>query len=923
MFLKSSERLPWQQAGRSIYVEKERSTCFRLRNPRLKLRLCAENMRRIGEVMKCVEQLLSGKGSNHILPFLWMHGESKDILREEVERIAECKIKEICLESRPYPGYCTDRWFDDLGFLIEEAKKNDMKLWILDDDKFPTGHANGGFAKHPELAKVYLAERHMDIIGPARDGAVLVSPFLGKDGKLISILAFPKPDTDTLDVSEQGVIDLTDRYYDDFVHFDLPEGRYRLFVLFTTRQGGGRQEYMNLIDAASVRVLIDEVYETHYKKFGHEFGKTILGFFTDEPELGNTAGYSFTDMLGKGNVRLPWSDELKCILEEKWGADLAIHLISLWYSTGSKTGVLRSEYMDAVTSLVDRCFAGQIGTWCSNHKVEYIGHIIEDDNAHARLGCSIGHYFRAQKGQHMSGIDVVHHQIVPGFTERIHQWIAGDADGEFFHFGLAKLGSSLAHIDVEKKGRALCEIFGNYGWAEGVSLMKWLTDHMLVRGINEFVPHAFSPLFPDRDCPPHFYARGNNPQFRAFSALMKYMNRMAHLLSDGVHVADALLLYHAEAEWSGGKTQLFQVPMRALLEEQLDADVISADLLLEGNVSVKNGRWLANKESYGCLILPYADYIPVKAVAAVIEGAKNGGKVYMTDRLPLADTAFQALPKAFLQAVTVVPLNQLTETIRKQQLTEMKCSTKHKDLRFYCYIKEGCKVYYFFNESITEVINTSITIQHGRYTMVTEYNAMDNTAESFRVENQQLTLQLHPGEAKIFLFDENICSEQQINIYKQNCTVQKKRECKETTQLDLDWKVSISAAGKDMFFTEKLRIPAEGTLPNMNSKGYFTNFSGTFRYEGNMLLDKGKEDIYRLTLPRIGDTAEVFINGLSAGMILQNHGMLNITDFLISGNNHITIDVTNTLVWMIKDGASTHLQVDATGLLKAPVLQIY
>ena len=51
----------------------------------------------------------------------------------------------------------------------------------------------------------------------------------------------------------------------------------------------------------------------------------------------------------------------------------------------------------------------------------------------------------------MAGVDVVHHQIVPGFTGKIHQWIAGDSDGEFFHFGLAKLASSAAvsytHLD--------------------------------------------------------------------------------------------------------------------------------------------------------------------------------------------------------------------------------------------------------------------------------------------------------------------------------------------------------------------------------------------------------------------------------------------------------------------------------------------
>ncbi len=889
--------------------------------------------------MKCIEQLQTGKGSNHILPFLWMHGEPKDILKEEVEKIAECGIKEICLESRPYPGYCTDRWFDDLAFLIEEAKKRDMKLWILDDDKFPTGHANGGFQKHPELAKVYLAERHMDIIGPAKDGAVLVSPFLGKDGKLISILAFPKPDTDTLAVSDRGVIDLTNQYYDGFVHFDLPDGRYRLFVLFTTQQGGGRPEYMNLIDSASVRVLIDEVYEAHYKRCKDEFGKTILGFFTDEPELGNTAGYSFTDSLGKSNVKLPWSRELEKLLEEKWGSSLAVNLPALWYDTGSSTGKIRVEYMDAVTSLVDRCFAGQIGAWCSEHNVEYIGHIIEDDNAHARMGCSIGHYFRAQKGQHMSGIDVVHHQIVPGFTEKIHQWIAGDADGEFFHFGLAKMGSSLAHLDVEKKGRALCEVFGNYGWAEGVSLMKWLTDHMLVRGINEFVPHAFSPLFPDRDCPPHFYARGNNPQFRAFLALMKYMNRMAHLLSDGVHVADALLLYHAEAEWSGGKTQLFQKPMRELLEDQLDADLISADLLLEGNVSVKNGRWLANKESYGCLILPYCEYLPAKAVTAVMEGARHGAIIYMIDQLPLLDTDFHPLPKAFCEAVTIVPLSKLTRTIRKQQRTEISSAEKYKDLRFYCYIKEGCKMYYFFNESIAEAIHTKVTVQQGTYTCLTEYNAMENTAESYRMRDQQFELELQPGEAKLFLLEENHVEEETgkrtdqntgsnhdkkaDNTISSNKALCDKKQCKEESALAIEWKVSLLEAGKEDGFVHKLILPAQTELPNMNGRGYFTGFSGTYRYEGDMLLEKFDEDIYRLCLPRIGDTAEVFINGISAGMILQNHGKLDITKLLVSGNNHITIDVTNTLVWTIRDGASTHLQVDATGLLEAPQLQIY
>jgi len=80
----------------------------------------------------------------------------------------------------------------------------------------------------------------------------------------------------------------------------------------------------------------------------------------------------------------------------------------------------------------------------------------------------------------------------------------------------------------------MCEIYGAYGWGTGVRTMKYLTDHFLVRGVNVYVPHAFSPKeYPDPDCPPHFYAHGHNPQYRHFQRLMMYMNRVCNLISEG------------------------------------------------------------------------------------------------------------------------------------------------------------------------------------------------------------------------------------------------------------------------------------------------------------------------------------------------------------------------------------------------------
>lgn len=896
--------------------------------------------------MERLQTLLQGEGTSHILPFLWMKGEDNMTIREELDKIEECGIREVCLESRPHPDFCGPGWWENLDFIMEEARRRGLKVWILDDDKFPTGHANGGFLKNPDKKKIYLAERHMDIMGPCRSGAVLVENFMQPDGRLLGILAAPKPDGESLAVSGEGIIDLTGRYENGFVYFDLPEGAYRLFVLFTTRKGGGRDDYMNLIDSESVRVLIDEVYEKHYERYADYFGNTIAGFFSDEPELGNVNGYPFDNALGQKDRRLPWSSQLEKALRDRWGEDFLCRLPALWYDSGEKTAEVRTRYMDEMTTLVKTCFSGQLGQWCADHGVEYIGHIIEDDNAHTRMACSIGHYFREMEGQHMAGIDVVHHQIVPGFTEPVHQWIAGDRDGEFFHFGLAKLGSSAAHIQKNKKGRALCEIFGNYGWAEGNSLMKWLTNHMLVRGINEFTPHAFSMSYPDRDCPPHFYARGSNPGFECFAQLMKYMNRGAHLLSGGTHLADAAILYHAESEWSGGETMFFQKPGRKLMESQLDYDVIPADVLKDGRAVVENGQLVIGNAHYPCLILPYARRLDAGAAEFVAEAAAEGLKVFVIDALPESDTCGKPLPEGWRIAaadrdmsdtkvsdrqsdtsnpshIEVVSLEEIAERVAQLEtllnIRELTVENGIPELRSLYLRRTDGLTAMFFNESVGKKAEMDVLIKGSQYQTVTIYDAWNNKAETYALEGSRLPLTLEPGEAVFLCFDSSRSAD--------NCMKNKesrRRFPKLTGQqpLSLDWKVSRRAVMETEFSGETI-LKAGEELPNLNGPGYWPDFTGTYRYEGSFVWKKEPGAGYCLLLPEASDSVRIWLNGLDLGYQAGFPARVDITDALAEGENRLVLDVTTTLVWKRKDGASTHLQVQATGITMEPVILSY
>ena len=859
--------------------------------------------------MKQYDTLRQGCMPSRILPFLWMKGEDEATIREELDAIERCGVKEVCLESRPYPDFCGPKWWATLDFLVPEMKKRGMRMWILDDRKFPTGYANGGFERQPEKAKIYLAERHMDILGPCRGGAVLVENFIG-DGTLLGILAVPKPDTETLAVSGEGVIDLTDQVENGFVYFDLPEGAYRLFVLFTTRHFGGRENYMNLIDEDSVRVLLDEVYEKHYQRYAADFGGVIAGFFSDEPELGNVKGYPFDQTLGKRDVRLPWSHQLEERLREAWGAEFLTRLPGLWYEAGDRTAGTRSTYMEHVTDLVYQCFTRQVGQWCEAHGVEYIGHIIEDDNAHTRMGCSVGHYFREMRGQHMAGVDVVHHQIVPGFTGRIHQWIAGDADGEFFHFGLAKLASSAAHIDPKKQGRALCEIFGNYGWAEGVSLMRWLTCHMLVRGINVFTPHAFSMTYPDRDCPPHFYARGNNPQFDAFGQLMRFMQRGAHLLGGGAPMADAAVLYHAEAEWSGGAAMLFQKPLRTLAEHQLDADVIPCDAL--ESAVIRDGQLHIGRACYPCLVLPWAACIKPETAAFVIRAAAQGLPVYAVDGIAALDTAQHPLPPetadALQASVRVVPLAELAGRVAADCPPHVACEGFWPDLRVMSVAYPDGQAVMFFNESVTKAVDTRVRFRDRADASVLWYDPWFDREEAVALAEGAMPLRLEPSEALLCILDgrEGAAPVKTVRA---------------EVPLDLRWEVSCARETEYDHFRPLTVIEPGQPLPNMNGRGRQPGFTGWYRYDGAFDFRREEGAAYRLYIPRGGDTAQIFLNGIDLGYLAQFPGWVDVTDALRDGSNTLRLEFSTTLVWLRKDGASTHLQLAPTGLGGVPVLR--
>ena len=259
----------------------------------------------------------------------------------------------------------------------------------------------------------------------------------------------------------------------------------------------------------------------------------------------------------------------------------------------------------------------------------------------------------------MAGIDDIGGQVLPqGEDEPRVNNMHQPRNGTFYHYGLATLAESAAAIEPGKGGNAMCEIFGNYGWAEGVRLEKYLADHFLVRGVNWFVPHAFSgKAFPDPDCPPHFYAHGHNPQYRHFGCLMAYMNRVATLTSAGAHEAPVAVLYHGEAEWCDPAAMPFEQVVRPLYDDQIACRVLPADVFSEpGRYQTEIANPLiVNGQPYRAFVVPGAARMPAAAANALAELAQKGLPVVFAGSRPAALCEGGPLPAALAACPVVAP----------------------------------------------------------------------------------------------------------------------------------------------------------------------------------------------------------------------------------------------------------------------------
>lgn len=835
---------------------------------------------------KTVIKLLEGKAENHMLPFFWQHGEDEGTLRKYMDVIQKANCNAVCVESRPHPDFCGDKWWADMDIILDEARRRNMKVWILDDSHFPTGFANDALKDKPDklckqniFLKQWELEEKPGIVSLDLRGAGLMEipqERFGKparvfhDESILFVLA-RNPEGET--------IDLTDHVDGEILRWNKPAGKWILQVVTRSRNTGGRRNYINVTEKESCRVLIDAVYEPHWQHYADDFGKTIAGFFSDEPELGNNVTYVTGNRLGT-DQDLPWGASMEAAVTQALGENWR-ELLPLLWTDGDQAPRVRGIYMDCLTKLVREAFSCQLGDWCRDHGVRYIGHIIEDEGQHCRTGSSLGHYFRGLQGQDMSGIDNIGGQVLPqgeGITEPYFPG-GGPRKGEFYHYGLAKLAQSAAAIEPRKQGNAMCEIFGNYFWVEGVRLEKYMADHFLVRGINQFVPHAFSAkAYPDPDCPPHFYAHGHHPQYRHFGEICGYMNRVATLTSSGKHVVPVAVLYHGESEWVDSAAMPFEKPLRALYDAQIDCHVVPGDIFTEGEyyrTGIGNPLTV-NGQAYHALVVPETGVLPDAAAKGLCDLAARGLPIYLVNKHPekIAQTG-EALPEV-LAKLPAVPLEGLVEAVTGLGLSTPLVCPANDRIRI-LHIDGDTPVFFLVNEAADACTGTITLPVEGSCYLYDPWDNVCRPADAVGAgSGTRIALTLEPlksiavvfGPCEATLTPTVVCEGEGVELTR--------------------WRRSICPGIAYPNFGEEVLV----SLPEDIAE-QLPEFSGFVRYETSVQVCGNSASVLEITDAAEG--VELFVNGRSLGIQIAPPFRYCLAGSLTEGENLIAIEVATTL----------------------------
>ncbi|MCK4965485.1 hypothetical protein KAS50_00560, partial [bacterium] len=404
--------------------------------------------------------------------------------------------------------YLTDEYFSLYKTAFDKVKELGMKMWIYDENGYPSGYA-GGYVRDdmPEAAGKALVLRQYDVLPDNIEGEISV----------------------VLKKENSGYVDVTDRLGDE----KSKSGKYYVYTLVSNLSN----RYLDLLMKGVTEKFLEVTFEKGYKKyFGHEFGKMIPGSFQDEADISPLV-----------NGAIKWTPDLYAEFEKMWGYDLRVHLPSLLEDVGEWKKNRHNYYAVLLHLFVER-WAKVYYNYCEENNLKFTGHYWENWWPRpARCPDNMAMYQWAQ----MPGVDILDN--VYSDDSRAQREKAQKMGR--YGYQLLQVGNVRAVKELRSAAnqmgyrRTLSETYGRSGWDLRFEDMKRIADWEYAVGVNFLNQHLFQMTLKGarkQDNPPSFY---HQPYWQFYHYFENYTSRLSLVLSSGEQINKILVIEPTTSAW--------------------------------------------------------------------------------------------------------------------------------------------------------------------------------------------------------------------------------------------------------------------------------------------------------------------------------------------------------------------------------------
>ena len=518
-------------------------------------------------------------------------------LRRQIRLFHDMGIGGFFMHARvglntPYLG---PEWFEAIRACLDEAKQLGLKAWLYDEDRWPSGAAGGLVTKAPQFRQRHVKLTLLDALpqeGLPQERLGLFAARI-QEANADQVRPF-LPETDTLNDGESLL----------------------LFQAVTAEPNSwfNDQTYLDTMNPKAVERFIQVTHEAYRREISQEFGKTVPGIFTDEPNY----IHDWSAFLR------PWTEALPQEFHGRHGYDLLPHLPELFfYVDGEHFSQARRDYYETITSLYVNSFSRLIGEWCQKNGLAMTGHDLAEDSPKSQtLLCG-------------AAMPFYEFQQVPGIDLLTEHWGI---------FDTAKQCTSMAH----QFGRPwrLSETYGCTGWDFPFMGHKALGDWQYAMGINLRCQHlAWYTMAAEakRDYPASISYQ--SPWCKDFPVVEDYFGRLGVALSQGEEQRDLLVVHPIETTWGTFPIQAKDTPEAQKADTAL---FTLSNLLLGGNLDfdygdeevmsrharVEGSRLMVNLAGYRAVLLPEMQTIRQSTLTLLADFRQAGGEVFYLGEPP-------------------------------------------------------------------------------------------------------------------------------------------------------------------------------------------------------------------------------------------------------------------------------------------------